>query len=283
MDKYSKISNSKKSQIKNLILSNCSFYHKQSPLPPIPYFLESQNQASSLLESLLQDSNYDPEKFSKKAAETILHYNHLDISYTLKLIKSQQEAKEIQDYLGTFSRNTEEKSTIDFKILKTLSSIGPIFGVIQINGKVFNLSASEQITVIIELEQEADIQLFVRDGDDIRVLDTFQVFFKEISKESITELKKKEIEKKVEKKSQEFEAKIGICIRLSAEDKLKILVKRLKEVEKIMSEENRAGVIYNDLIKNLEIFHDVENGRFKTTVPQVRANGRNCCATCQVV
>lgn len=283
MDKYSKISNSKKSQIKNLIFSNCSFYHKQSPLPPIPYFLESQTHSSPLLQSLLEDSNYDPAQFSKKAAETLLHYNHLDISHTLKFIKNQQESKEIQNFLSTFSRNTQEKSTAEFKLLKTRSSVGPIVALVKHNENEHLLNSSQNLLLEIELEQAAEVKIIVKDADQVRVLEVFQVFFKEISKEPVVDLKKNEIERVIEKKSSEFEAKIAVCVKVCCEEKVGILVKRLRKLEKEMEEENKAGVIYSDLIDKLQIVHDVENGRFRTCVPQVRANGRNCCAMCQVM
>ena len=283
MDKYTKISNSKKSQIKNLVFSNCSFYHKQSHLPPIPYFLESQSQSSPLLQTILEDSNYDPAKFSKKAADLLLHYNQLDISHTLKYLKNQQEAKEIQDFLSTFSRNTEERSTAEFKLLKTRSSVGPVVALIVYGEKEYLVNSTQNLKLEIELDQAAQVKIIVRDGDQVRVLEDFQVFFKEISKEPVVDLKKNEIEREIEKKSPEFEAKIAVCVRVCCEEKVRILVKRLRELEKAMEEENQAGGVYNDLIEKLQIVHDAENGRFRTCVPQVRANGRNCCATCRIV
>jgi hypothetical protein len=278
-----KVSKSKKNQIANLIKSNCENYYGRGPIPSAAYFLSSDNEGKKILEMILIESDFDISRFSSKAAEAILSYNKQDISYTTRYLKQEQELKETTSYLNSVSYRSSEPSRISFRLIKTRSSLGPVSVDVKVSESEARLNTLESSSFEISITSIAEVKITVNEGVKVRILETFSIFFKELSNEGLDQLKTSEIEKIIEKKNEEFEAKIEVKIFLGQKDKISLLEKKINEIKKGLLETNVSGIIYNDLIQSLELFHDVDSGQFKSLIRPNRQNRETCCGPCIVI
>lgn len=278
-----KQSKSKRLQISNLVKANLENYYGKGPIPPDAFFLKQDSPAKSILNLLLSESKHSISQFASKAADSILSYNKSDITFTTQYLKHEQDLKETTSYLNSLSLNFGKVSKITFNLIKTRSTLGPIFLDVKLCTSETRLNPNESISLNFSLEDSVEIKISVNEGVKFRTLETFSMFFRELSKEDLSRLKNDEIEKVVEKRTEEFEVKLVVRIELVNKDRIMILEKKVEEIKKSLNEKNEAGVIYNELIHCLEIFHDVDTGGFKSLIKNLKINRENCCGPCLVM
>ena len=274
---------SKRQQISNLIKANLENYYGKGPIPPDAYFLKQDSPAKSILNLLLIESKHSVSQFASKAADSILSYNKSDITFTSQYLKHEQELKETTSYLNSISLNLGKSSKITFNLIKTRSALGPIYLDIKLSASETRLNPNESISINFNIEDSVEIKISVNEGVKFRTLETFSMFFRELSKEDLSGLKNDEIEKIVEKRTEEFEVKLLVGIELVNKDRVVVLEKKVEEIKKGLNEQNEAGIIYNELIHCLEIFHDVDTGGFKSLIKNLKMNRENCCGPCLVM
>ena len=276
-----------KAEIKDLAESierNLYSYHPKPPLPDEPFFLQVPNEASQLLRALLSEAGNDPKVFSRLAAKQMIKFQELERDFITKKAVFLRENIDLSNLMEEIKKIDITATTLNFKVNKSQSTKGPITLKFRPNnGKEFKLEESDTHMLNVRIADSFKIDLVVDDGSGQFVIDSINFLVSNIIEDTyyMKAAEKIELENVIHKKGADFEVKVTAKLKMCAEDRVKILNKKNKELNKTLEENDKNLIVYKDMQNSLHINFNEDEQTFKSSIKKRKAR-ENCCETCSV-
>ena len=276
-----------KAEIKDLtdsIERNLYSHHPKPPLPDEPFFLQSPNEASQLLRSLLSEAENDPKVFSRLAAKQMIKFQELERDFITKRAVFLRENIDLSTLLEETKKIDITATTLTFKVNKSQSTKGPITLKFRPNsGKEFKLEESDTQVINVRIIDAIKIDFIVDDDGSQFIIDSINFLVSKIIEETyyMKAAEKLELENVIHKKGADFEVKVTAKLKMCVEDRVKILNKRNKELNNTIEENDKNLIVYKDMQNSLMIEFNEDQQTFKSSIKKRKAR-ENCCETCSI-
>ena len=261
----------------------CSHYPKP-PIPNDPFFLQVPNTATEILCTLLSEAENDPKVFSRLAAKQIIKFRELEHDFITKKAFFLRENIDLSNLMEQIKKIEITATTITFKVSKSKSTKGPITLKFRpSNGKEFKMEESDSKVINVRIADAIKIDFVVDDDGNQFIIDSINLSVSKIIEEIyyMKAAEKPELEKKIHKKGADFEVKVTAKLELCAEDRVKILNKKNKELSNTLEENDRNLVVYKDMQSSLMINFNEDGQTFRSSISKKKAR-ENCCEICSI-
>ncbi|CAG9311813.1 unnamed protein product [Blepharisma stoltei] len=264
-------------ELKRIIFENCDLIHPGVVLPDSPWFTRSSlnQQVTENLLKLLADSKKKTKTFSKNAAKFIISKKDEKENNQIKRASILRENIDILNLLEKVQKVEDSSTQVTLKVLKSQSDFGPVTVHVNSASPPITLEEGDEGSLKFDFKGTIDLKLTV--GQDrsivkqVKFIDIINVthYLKAAEKDLLSET--------VSEKSNGFSVDLQVAIRLSKQDKEKLLKDHLRKVEEQLKENQQEfEEFYEELLKALYVEYDYDDGMFKTTYKKKDKSNRFC-------
>jgi hypothetical protein len=270
-------------EIAETIERNLYTYYPKPPLPEIPFFLDTPNEASDLLRAILVESSYDHKLFSMLASKRLLKFKELECEFQMKKASHLKEVIDISTLLQEISKLEITSTSLNIKVQKSQSYKGPITLKVKLGGKELKLEESDVKSLDVKITDIVKIDFIVDDDGSQFIIHSESLPIAKIIDEIyyMKAAEKQELEYQMNKKGAEFEVKVNFKLVMSIDDRKKILNKKYHEVNNIIGENDKNAVVYKDMQSSLMVNFNDDEQTFKSSIRKRKAR-ETCCEACLV-
>ncbi|OMJ92368.1 hypothetical protein SteCoe_4921 [Stentor coeruleus] len=267
-----------------IVLQNCYFYHESKPLPNKPWCLRTPNLASKLIYELLEESNYDHNRFAKKCAKVLVDFKNIQIQEKLKQASLMREGLDILELSKSISNMPTSTTSADIKIQKSQSTRGPVIVDLHANNSIERLEEGDKHTLVVNSLGYIGLR-FILDNEDYNYpeIGEYKIFFQQVIEEThyLKAMEKPVLESTILKKGKDYEIIIELKLRLSLIDRIKILNKKYKQTENALKDKEDNSILFEAFQTSLSVKLD-DSGEFETLTSEFKTRD-TCCQSCIVL
>jgi hypothetical protein len=244
-----------------------------------PWFLEKHNLARSLLREVQKTSNSDRKVFCREVAKLLVNYKRQEHDYILRriaLLKENIAVLETIDKVKDYP-NLNHNTTIEFKVKQAESTNGLLKVLILIDYNIYQLVEGENLTCIIDVSRNV-MARFVLDEDNRQEFGREEIDIgKTINEYYIMNgIENPEIKFKIAKRGLGYKVAMTFKVKLSKDERLRILEEKAKIFEFQLNEKNESMDIYADLQDTMQVKYDSDHNEFVSLLPK----RESCCSEC---